>query len=298
MADDLPIAEAVRCLKDHYEPGAHNSSSAVRYPQVRAPHYEIKARPDEPFHEAWERFRDLLQKCPHHDMPKWKLVNFFHKGLNEAQSIINDITGQEVQLVANPRGVRIINDITGQEVHHEQVQAITTLRSGKRVENKVEEEAKKDENWKNRLEEKNERNETAQEVPPTTEPSPEQRHVVMPFPRRLQETSKAAKQASELQDIMEMFKQVKINLPLLDAIQQIPAYAKFLKDMYLGASVNLLPYSVYLQLRLGELKPTSTILQLADRSTKQPRGVIEDVIIKVDKFYFPVDLIVLDIEPV
>ncbi|XP_059650646.1 uncharacterized protein LOC132296462 [Cornus florida] len=171
------------------------------------------------------------------------------------------------QPVANPRGVRIIDEVTGQEVHHEQVQAITTLRSGKRVENKVEEEeAKKDEKWKKILEEKKERNEKAQEVPPTTEPSPEQRHVVVPFPQRLQETSKAAKQASKLQDIMEMFKQVKINLPLLDAIQQISAYTKFLKDMY--------------------------------RSTKQPRGVIEDVIIKVDKFYFPVDFIVLDTEPV
>jgi len=64
----------------------------------------------------------------------------------------------------------------------------------------------------------------------------------------------------------------------------------------LGASVNLLPYSVYLQLGLGELKPTSMTLQLADRSVKVPRGLIEDVLIKVDKFYFPVDFIVLDIE--
>ncbi|XP_059635442.1 uncharacterized protein LOC132277620 [Cornus florida] len=43
MADDPRAAEAVHCLKDHYELGAYNSSSAVRYPQVRAPHYEIKA---------------------------------------------------------------------------------------------------------------------------------------------------------------------------------------------------------------------------------------------------------------
>jgi hypothetical protein len=66
----------------------------------------------------------------------------------------------------------------------------------------------------------------------------------------------------------------------------------------LGASVNLLPNSVYLQLGLGELKPTSTTLQLADRSVKVPRGIVEDVLIKVDKFYFPVDFIVLDTEPV
>jgi hypothetical protein len=66
----------------------------------------------------------------------------------------------------------------------------------------------------------------------------------------------------------------------------------------LGASVNLLPYSVYSQLGLGELKPTTMTLQLADQSVKVPRGIIEDVLIKVDKFYFPVDFIVLDTEPV
>jgi hypothetical protein len=60
--------------------------------------------------------------------------------------------------------------------------------------------------------------------------------------------------------------------------------------------VNLLPYSVYLQLGLGELKPTSMTLQLADKSVKIPQGIVEDVLIKVDKFYFPVDFIVLDTE--
>jgi hypothetical protein len=66
----------------------------------------------------------------------------------------------------------------------------------------------------------------------------------------------------------------------------------------LGASVNLLTYSVYLQLWLGELKPTSMTIQLADRSVKRPRGIIEDVLVKVDTFYFPVDFVVLDIEPI
>ncbi|RVW86092.1 Retrovirus-related Pol polyprotein from transposon 17.6 [Vitis vinifera] len=66
----------------------------------------------------------------------------------------------------------------------------------------------------------------------------------------------------------------------------------------LGASVNLLPYSVYKQLRLGELKPTSITLSLADRSVKIPRGMIKDVLVQVDKFYYPVDFVVLDTNPV
>ena len=66
----------------------------------------------------------------------------------------------------------------------------------------------------------------------------------------------------------------------------------------LGASVNLLPYSVYKQLGLGELKPTNITLSLADRSVKIPKGIVEDVLVKVDKFYYPVDFIVLHTEPI
>ncbi|GFY90912.1 hypothetical protein Acr_07g0011080 [Actinidia rufa] len=66
----------------------------------------------------------------------------------------------------------------------------------------------------------------------------------------------------------------------------------------LGSSVNLLPYSVYKDLGLGELKPTRVTLELADRSVKVPRGIIEDVLIQVDTVYYPVDFIVLDTQPV
>ena len=66
----------------------------------------------------------------------------------------------------------------------------------------------------------------------------------------------------------------------------------------LGANVNLLPYSVYKQLGLGELKPTNITLSLADRSVKIPKGIVEDVLVKVDKFYYPVDFVVLDTEPI
>ncbi|KAL6313707.1 hypothetical protein AAG906_010126 [Vitis piasezkii] len=144
--------------------------------------------------------------------------------------------------------------------------------------------------------------------------------------------------------------QVKVNIPLLDMIKQVPTYAKFLKDLCtikrglnvnkkaflteqvsvviqcksplkykdpgcptisvmiggkvvekalldLGASVNLLPYSVYKQLGLGELKSTSITLSLADRLVKIPRGIIEDVLVQVDNFYYPIDFVVLDTDP-
>ena len=66
----------------------------------------------------------------------------------------------------------------------------------------------------------------------------------------------------------------------------------------LGASVNLLPYSVYKKLRLGELKPTTITLSLANRLVKIPKGTVEDVLMQVDRFYYPMDFVVLDTEPV
>ena len=64
----------------------------------------------------------------------------------------------------------------------------------------------------------------------------------------------------------------------------------------LGASINLMPLSVAKQLSLGELIPTTITLQMADRSMVKPEGVLEDVLVTVRKFVFPVDFIVLDME--
>ncbi|RVW25248.1 Transposon Tf2-11 polyprotein [Vitis vinifera] len=173
------------------------------------------------------------------------------------------------------------------------------------------------------------------------------KHMPPPFPQALR-GKKPIKNASEILDVL---RQVKVNIPLLDMIKQVPTYAKFLKDLCtvkrglnvtkqaflteqvsaiiqckspikykdpgcptisvniggtqvekalldLEASVNLLPYSVYKELGLGELKSTSITLSLADRSVKIPRGVIEDVLVQVDKFYYPVDFVVLDTDPI
>ena len=64
----------------------------------------------------------------------------------------------------------------------------------------------------------------------------------------------------------------------------------------LGASINLMPLSVFRKLGIGDCSPTTITLQMADRSVKHPKGIIEDVLVKVDKFIFPVDFVVLDME--
>jgi hypothetical protein len=64
----------------------------------------------------------------------------------------------------------------------------------------------------------------------------------------------------------------------------------------LGAGVNLMPYTVYEMLGLGELQPISITLQLVDRSIKRPRGILEDVLVQVGKFILLDDFIVLDMK--
>ncbi|XP_048228251.1 uncharacterized protein LOC125369525 [Ricinus communis] len=64
----------------------------------------------------------------------------------------------------------------------------------------------------------------------------------------------------------------------------------------LGASINLIPTSLFDKLGLSEPKPTRMSIQLADRTVKIPRGIIEDVLIKVDKFIFLMDFVVMDME--
>ncbi|CAN6698096.1 unnamed protein product [Malus baccata var. baccata] len=167
----------------------------------------------------------------------------------------------------------------------------------------------------------------------------------VPFPSRFLQ----AKNEEEEKDVLETFRKVHVNIPLLDAIKQIPKYAKFLKKLCttkkyfrekevvhvsenvsamlqrklppkckdpgsftipcvigntrfdsamldLGASINVMPYSIYASMNLGELKNDGMIIQLADRSNAYPKGVLEDVLVQVDHLIFPADFYVLDME--
>nr|XP_027101695.1 uncharacterized protein LOC113722619 [Coffea arabica] len=166
-----------------------------------------------------------------------------------------------------------------------------------------------------------------------------------PFPSRLEKSKKQDKE----KEILEVFRKVEINIPLLDAIKQVPKYAKFLRDLCvnrrrlrgdervivgenvsavlqrklppkcgdpgmftipcrigntvirramldLGASINVMPKSIYASLKLGPLKETGIIIQLADRTNAYPDGLIEDVLVKVNDLVFPADFYVLDMD--
>ncbi|GKA20069.1 DNA-directed DNA polymerase [Tanacetum coccineum] len=63
----------------------------------------------------------------------------------------------------------------------------------------------------------------------------------------------------------------------------------------LGASVSIMPFSTYTNLDLGVLSHTRLTIELTDRTIKQPRGIAENVLVRIGKFVFPIDFIILDI---
>ena len=148
---------------------------------------------------------------------------------------------------------------------------------------------------------------------------------------------------------MDIFKKLHINILFVEALEQMPRYMKFIKDVLskkkklgvyetdalskecsailqkklpsklkdpgsftipcaignavferalcdLGVSINLMSWSIFKKLKLREARLTTVTLQLADRSLNHPRGIIEDVLVKVDKFIFIADFIILDMQ--
>ncbi|XP_057755877.1 uncharacterized protein LOC130975061 [Arachis stenosperma] len=182
------------------------------------------------------------------------------------------------------------------------------------------------------------------------EQSQEQRKVEkpytppLPYPQRFQKEIKD----QQFPKFLEVFKKLEINIPLAEALKQMPLYAKFLKELIskkrswneketviltqecsaliqeglppklkvlgsfflpctignisidkalcdLGSSINLMPLSMMRRLFIEEMKPTQMSLELVDRSLVIPKGVIENLLVRVGKFIFSTDFVILDL---
>nr|GEU45622.1 hypothetical protein [Tanacetum cinerariifolium] len=122
---------------------------------------------------------------------------------------------------------------------------------------------------------------------------------------------------------IEIFRDLHIELSFADALVHMPKFAPMFKKILnnkdklieltktplnencsavvlkkllekLGASINLMPLSIWKKLRLPTLNDTKMVLELADRTISKSTGVAENVFVKVGKFYFPTDFVVLD----
>ncbi|XP_070667824.1 uncharacterized protein [Malus domestica] len=292
------------------------------------------------------------------DDKTYQLLTTMAQGMQNQAKEVNELKKQMGQMAEflgqfRENGKLPSTTVVNPKGGFESAKAIT-LRSGKEVRNKEDE--------KIQLEEEEHTYPTARvalpmpQPPKTSHPSTSGKNVPnvvisntnlpnVPFPRRF---AQLKKEESE-KDILDTFRKVQVNIPLLDAIKQVPRYAKFLKELcitrkrisnkevvkisenvsavlqrklplkckdpgsftipcvigntrfeqcmlYLGASINVMPYSIYASMNLGDLKQDGVIIQLADRSNAYPKGVLEDVLVQVNHLIFPADFYVLEME--
>nr|GFC27146.1 reverse transcriptase domain-containing protein [Tanacetum cinerariifolium] len=137
----------------------------------------------------------------------------------------------------------------------------------------------------------------------------------IPYPSR-RDNEKCRDQANEqIEKFYEIFKDMSFEISFTDALILMPKFASTLKALirnkeklsemarttmnehYLGASINLMPLSIWEGLSLPELTPTCMTLELADRSVSKPIGIAKDISFKVGVFHFPADFVVVDFEP-
>ncbi|XP_017984342.1 PREDICTED: uncharacterized protein LOC108663632 [Theobroma cacao] len=175
------------------------------------------------------------------------------------------------------------------------------LKSGKKVDNSVKQATFQDKPVENETMIKTANKQIREREAKTTLPSP-------PFPQHLQKQ----KLDKHFQNFLKEFKKLHINIPFAKALEQMPSYVKFLKDILTKkrkledfetitfteecAGVSIMPLSVAKRIRLKEIQPTTNTLQLADRTIRHLYGVIEDFLLKVKKLFIPIDFIVLEME--
>ena len=160
---------------------------------------------------------------------------------------------------------------------------------------------------------------------------------------------KKKKKKGLMTEVFNIFKKADVNLPLLDLISRVPAYAEFVKNLcmhkkkFLGEEkivlkeeasaiiqrresrgihdptsfvigctigdksfdgalmdmctcINIMPLATFRKLAIGNLQPTSISVQLADETFRMPVGIVEDVLVRVDKFILPADFVILDMD--
>ncbi|XP_012835563.1 PREDICTED: uncharacterized protein LOC105956264 [Erythranthe guttata] len=243
------------------------------------------------------------------------------------------------QLNARPAGTLPSNTEDPRKGTNEQCKAVS-LRNGRQLEEVAKKATSKDGEEQQEKEAEILTDSPGEKRVVAPKPTPQ-----VPYPQR----QIKAKNESYYKSFLEQLNELHINIPFTRALELMPHWVKFLKDMVskkrkfgehekialteqcsailtrpippklgdpgkftipvaiggkffakslidLGASINLMPFSVFQSLGLGDIKLVSVTLQLADRSLIYPKGIVEDVLVKVDKFIFPADFVVLDME--
>ena len=176
----------------------------------------------------------------------------------------------------NPRGNQQNGPPTLGFDHHEHASAVTTLRSGKVIRKNITVESEKEQEPIDEevVDDEIEEEKSGEEISPIIEIAKQRiernkdidtskYNPPVPYPQRLVKPNEASKN----QDLLELFKSVNINLPLLDAVKQVPSYAKFLKDLCTQKPKQTMKKKAYLACQVSSIIKSDMPMKLKDPGT-------------------------------
>ncbi|KAK4406453.1 hypothetical protein Sango_0651800 [Sesamum angolense] len=266
----------------------------------------IRQFPGGSFYEYWGRFKQLVESCPHHQIPDHLLIPYFYEGLFKAnRSLVDAASGggtqqvkacgictssgyftdacptlqEEPTLNANADTRASIQKFgVSTELISLLNQSFAVPRRGQAQQGKTEdsiehrhvEQGKTREELKILPKQVENSNLTHEEHPKVFVPKP-------PFPERLPSPKRRKRRGRFLKPYANL-RNIGIEKAMCD----------------LGASINVMPLAIYESLNIGPLKEMGIVIQLADLSIVYPEGVLEDILVQVNELIFSVDLYVLD----
>ncbi|XP_073017867.1 uncharacterized protein [Primulina eburnea] len=242
----------------------------------------------ESLYEAWERYKDLLRRCPHHELPLGLVVQtFYYFFISSNRTMIDAAACGNLLRKTAEEGYELLEEMAASCYHP---QSEWNTQRGNAGVHQVTDFSAVTEQLEalNRKIDSMNVNGTAMRLQEIFCEKCGGEHYVKDCqdngPFYVNEEAPVNQIPPKLKDPRSFL------IPYMNG----DVFHKALRD--LGASINLMPLSVFRKLGLGEPKTTRMSLQLANRSVKYPHGVIENVVVKVDKFIFPADFVVLDME--
>nr|GEV12042.1 hypothetical protein [Tanacetum cinerariifolium] len=286
-------------------------------------------KPNETFNEAWERFKDLLRQCPHHGFSELHQLDTFYNALNPKDQDALDSAAGGNFLDKIPRECLSIIEREAKAIT---TRSGMTYKEPPIPPPGVEEQEPIEETTDTELPSTKDIQPPSVQVQVQEDKLIEKPSVVIPkakanipYPSRLVKEKIRKKDDILAAKFMEIFRDLHFELSFADALVHMTKFAPMFKKLLnnknklieltktplnknclvvvlkklpekldLGASINLMPLSIWKKLKLPTLNDTKMVLELTDRTISKPTGVAENVFVKVGKFYFPADFVVLN----
>ncbi|GJX21909.1 hypothetical protein Tco_0226354 [Tanacetum coccineum] len=243
----------------------------------------FQQEPDESLFRAWERFKELLMKCPQHYLTYMQEVILFYNALDVPTRQILDFKGAILtKTTADAKITTLRRRDTLEEAYYIQFGAPYQPAGQYRAAGPG-------------FYQRNNRNSSCPDQRQTLEESLTK--FMAESAKRHRESSNIIKEIRASTDAAIRNQRASIKTSEI----QIGQMRKVLQErgigtlVDLGASMSVIPFSTYTNLGLGILPRTRLTIELAGRTIKQPRGIAENVLVRIGKFIFPVDFIILDI---